>query len=104
MAIRLDLHRELSIALGSGNVYYQPPESVKLKYPCIVYSKDRDRVERADNRHYVVHPQWNLILIEHDPDSDLADGIVDHFNQYCCSIDRRYRADNLYHTAITLYY
>ena len=38
MANRLDLQALLEDLLGSRNVYYQPPESVKMNYPAIVYA------------------------------------------------------------------
>ena len=34
---RNDLQKLLVEVLGSKNVYFQPPESVKMKYPAIVY-------------------------------------------------------------------
>ena len=39
MANRIDLYNLLVGILGTRNVYYQPPESLKLKYPCIVYNR-----------------------------------------------------------------
>ena len=38
---RLALHELLCEKLGSRNVYFQPPESIKMKYPAIVYSRNR---------------------------------------------------------------
>ena len=38
MKTRLELDEELVKILGSKNVYFQPPESLKLNYPAIVYS------------------------------------------------------------------
>ena len=38
MASRLELHEEFCNILGSRSVYFQPPASIKLNYPCIVYS------------------------------------------------------------------
>ena len=40
MASRLDLQTFLEELLESKNVYFQPPESVKMKYPAIVYALD----------------------------------------------------------------
>ena len=40
MASRLDLQTFLEEILESRNVYFQPPESVKMKYPAIVYALD----------------------------------------------------------------
>ena len=40
MMSRERLSAILHEVLGSDNVYYQPPESVKMKYPAIVYTRD----------------------------------------------------------------
>ena len=37
---RLILHDELITLLGSSNVYFQPPTSIKMNYPCIIYKLD----------------------------------------------------------------
>ena len=39
MKTRYELHEFLCEILGSRNVYFQPPESVKMKYPAIVYER-----------------------------------------------------------------
>ena len=35
---RIQLHEKLCSILGSRNVYYDPPENVKMQFDCIVYS------------------------------------------------------------------
>ena len=52
MENRLDLHEELCELLGSRHVYFQPPESIKLIYPCIVYSMSGVLKLNANNRLY----------------------------------------------------
>ena len=37
---RLLFHEVLCEVLGSRNVYFQPPESVKMCYPAIVYARN----------------------------------------------------------------
>ena len=37
MADRKALQADLEQLIGSRNVYYQPPENVKMNYPAIVY-------------------------------------------------------------------
>ena len=49
MASRLDLQTFLEEILESRNVYFQPPESVKMKYPAIVYALDDIENVHADN-------------------------------------------------------
>lgn len=102
MGRRTDLHDELKAMLGTNNCYFQPPESVKMKYPCIVYSRDANYVARADNQAYRQKHRYNLIYITSDPDDQMVDEIEHHFP--LCRFDRFYAADYLNHYSYTLYY
>lgn len=99
---RLNLQSILETILGSDEVHFQPPQSVKLKYPTIIYNKGTPGQRHANNQHYIHVPRYDLMVIERDPDSDLANRILKQFP--CSLFDRKYTADNLYHTAITIYY
>lgn len=101
MASRLDLHEELCEILGSRNVYFQPPESMRLTYPCIVYSKTGVTKFNANNRIYKTDDQYQVITIDHDPDSDIYSRILSRFPM--CRFDRSYTADNLNHNVLTLH-
>lgn len=101
MASRLDLQNQLEKILGSRNVYYQPPESIKLNYPAIIYSLDRIATKPADNTNYIATKRYNLILIDKNPDSDFIEPIL---HMPGCRFDRTYKADNLYHYSFTIYY
>ena len=102
MASRLDLHEELCSVLGSRNVYFQPPESVKMKYPCIRYSSDGVDSVHANNRAYRNVKRYEGVVIDSNPDSVIADKILAHFEM--CSLSPGYTADNLNHFPFTLYY
>jgi len=102
MASRLKLHEELCTILGSRNVYFQPPESVKINYPGIVYSIDGASIKRADNSSYRITNKYSITVIDYDPDSILYSKILSQFSS--CSLDRTYVADNLNHFVLTLYY
>ena len=99
---RLSLHKELIQILGSTNVYFQPPETLKMKYPCIRYTKARPMVNHADNKKYFNKNHYELTVIDTDPDTKIPDLLSEYF-QYC-SIDRYYSADNLTHCSLDLYY
>ncbi len=99
---RLTLHDELISVLGNNNVYFQPPESLKMKYPCIRYKKARPRVEHADDMKYFKKDHYELTVICTDPDIDIGERLTDHFEY--CSIDRQYSSNNLTHIALDLYY
>lgn len=102
MGDRLDLHTELVSILGSDHVYYQPPESVKMVYPCIVYSLNDIDDRNANDSSYKRIRGYSVVLICRDPDTTIVDSILDHFKY--CRYDRRYVADNLYHDAFIIYY
>ena len=71
MASRLDLQTFLEELLESKNVYFQPPESVKMKYPAIVYTLDDIENVHADNRVYSSHRHYSVTVIDYDPDLSL---------------------------------
>ena len=102
MARRLQLHEILCDILGSRNVYFQPPASVFLKYPCIKYTLSGVDARRADNGLYKKVDRYEIIAITSDPDSDIIDKVLTRFPM--CRFDRWYAADNLNHYVFTLYY
>ncbi len=102
MASRLNLHEELCTILGSRNVYYDPPESVKMKYPCIRYSLSGVDKHNASDKRYRSTNRYEVVVIETDADSAIPDKILSHFPM--CSFDTGYTAGNLHHKVYTLYY
>lgn len=102
MASRLNLHEELCALLGARSVYFQPPESVKLTYPCIVYSRSGADVDYAENKMYNMTYQYSVQIISKDPDNDFAEKMMSQFPM--CRYSRRFVMDNLYHDNLTLYY
>lgn len=98
---RLRLHNELLKFVE--NVYYQPPENLKLKYPCIIYNRDTDYRMSANNKKYDNGiKQYNLMVVDLDPDSDLFDRIESYFMMI--QLNQRYVMDNLYHGSFKLYF
>lgn len=101
MASRLQLQTELEELLESKNVYYQPPASVKMSYPAIVYSRNDIRNDFANNDVYSQNRSYEVIVIDKNPDSE----IVDRVSQLpMCRFDRHYTSDNLNHDVFTLFY
>lgn len=98
---RLELQVVLEDILGSENVYFQPPENLKMQYDCIRYSLDDIDVEFANNRPYFLYDRYQVIAIYKNPDSDLPHKIA---MLPMCSHNRHYTADNLNHDVFTLYY
>ena len=102
MKKRLALHEELCGVLGSRNVYFQPPENLKMSYPCIVYKRSEDWIKHANDRRYIIKEGYDLTVISTDPDSEIPDDILEHFDY--CKLDRPFVSDNLNHTTLRLYY
>lgn len=102
MVNRLELQTEFETILGSRNVYFQPPTSVKLKYPCIVYSKSGVDKLNANDKGYRTINKYEVTVIDYDPDSEIYETILMHFPM--CSFDRQFTSDNLNHWVLTLYY
>ncbi len=102
MDSRNELQTNLEAVLGSRNVYFQPPESLKLKYPAIVYELADIMTDRANNKNYIRNHRYTMTLIHTDPDNELKDDLLDAFRH--CSFDRVYAKDNLYHYVYDLYY
>lgn len=100
MKTRLELQSKLEELLGSRNVYYQPPESVKMEYPAIVYKKAGFPSIKADNSLYKENTRYTIIVIDKTPDN----AVIDEIRKLpYCTYDQRYASDNLYHDAMTLY-
>lgn len=101
MKTRLDLQSELEALLGSTNVYYQPPASVRMSYPAIVYSKSRIETDKANNSTYAKRIRYDITVIDKRPDNPVIDKLLE---LPYCSFDRHYTSDNLNHDTLTLYY
>lgn len=99
---RQRLHDLLKGVAGNGvEVYFQPPSNVKLVFPCIKYERSGSRNGFADNQAYRSAKQYQVTVIDRDPDSTLPDtvGALEF-----CQFDRFYTADNLNHWVFTLFF
>lgn len=100
MANRLDLQAKLEVILGSRNVYFDPPESVKMQYDAIRYSRSRIENTFANNSVYKQDDCYEVIAIYRDADSDLP-GKLSMLPM--CRHDRHYVINDLHHDVFTLY-
>lgn len=101
MERRLQLHQILTEILGSENVYFQPPESTRMKYPCIVYQRNDANTKFADDKPYLNTKRYMVTVIDKDPDSEIPDKIA---ALPLCTYDRHHTVDNLNHDVYNLYY
>ena len=102
MARRLQLHEKFCEILGTRNVYFQPPASVKLNYNCIVYKVSNRNDLRADNKRYRNLIAYEVKLIYRNPDSELPEVIMNSFDYIMHN--NTFVVDNLHHDVFTIYY
>jgi len=101
MGRRLDLNTLLTGVLGSTNVYFQPPDSTKMLYPCIVYQRDDAITEFAGNRPYSYTKRYQVTVIDRNPDSEIPDKVA---ALPMCKFNRFFISDNLNHDVFELYF
>lgn len=87
---------------ASNNVYFQPPESIKLNYPCIIYQLESIEVRRADNNIYTRQRQYEITIIDKNPDSEFPDRLLDILPT--ASHRNHFVSDNLYHDVFSIYW
>ena len=95
-----DLQQMFMEILGSQNVYFQPPENTKIKYPCILFELNDVNTRKADDMDYLSNDRYAVTLIHRDPENTVWREIK---KLAYCDLDRIYVADNLYHYVFTLY-
>lgn len=98
---RTELHNLLTNILGSGYVYFQPPETVKMVYPCIVYSLETIGTRHADDLPYMKDRAYAVIIIDKNPDLELVSKMSE---LKLCQFERHYTANNLNHWVFRIYF
>jgi hypothetical protein len=101
MAQRLELQSLLLDILGTEHVYFQPPPTIIMEYPCIVYQRDYVQINYADDYPYKHRKRYLITIIDRNPDSDIPDKVA---QLQMCVFDRFYTADNLNHDVYKLFF
>lgn len=98
---RLKLHEELCSILGSRSVYFQPPESLRMQYPAIVYSRSDIANTHANNDVYQQNIKYKVTVIDGKPDSIITEKLSTF--KYAV-FERHYTSNNLNHDQFTVSY
>ena len=98
---RIELHNVLVDVLGSKHVYFQPPSTVKMDYPCIVYRRNSVQTIFGDDSLYHRRTRYQVMVIDANPDSEIPDKVA---RLSLCSFDRHYTSNNLNHDVYNIYY
>lgn len=81
------------------NVYFQPPESVKIEYPCVIYDLSQIKPMYANDSVYNIHDAYSITYITRKAD-DL--NLAAMATIPCIRHDRTYVSEGLYHHVFTL--
>lgn len=98
---RIQFHEILVNLFGNNNVYYRPPENLKMQYPCIRYKKENVVSTHADNISYRKTDRYQITVIDKKPDNEVIEKILD---LPMSSFETHYESDNLNHDVIVVYY
>ncbi len=99
---RIELQYELESTLGSTNVYFQPPESINIKYPAIIYERSGIQNVHADNSVYTGSCVYRIIVIDPDPTSEIVEKVSKQYPTI--KYNRHYVINKLNHDVFLLYY
>lgn len=101
---RIQLHEKLCSILGSRNVYYDPPENVKMQYDCIVYSLSQVNQVYANNFTYALAPGYLITIITRTPEAQtrIVDELMKMFPY--AGWDRAYVTDHFHHAVVSIYF
>jgi len=83
------------------HVYFQPPENIRMAYPCIIYSRDGVSSDHANNELYRHAKRYQVTVVDRDPDTEIADKV--EALQYA-AFERSFPADDLNHYVFTLFF
>lgn len=101
MASRLQLQGKFEELLGTRNVYYEPPENLRMSYPAIRYVRSKIESKAANNAAYLISNCYEVTVIASDPDNPVINKLL---ALPMCKHNRHYKADGLNHDTFTLYY
>lgn len=99
---RHELHNILKEVMDGNMVVFEPPESVKLVYPCLIYHRDHIDIRNASDRPYKTKRSYRVTIIDRDPDSIFPDRLIENFDMI--KYNQHYEYDNLSHDVFTIYF
>lgn len=98
---RLQLHEQLVAILGNNNAYFQPPASVHIVYPCVIYNIGNGDVKYANNSVYSYTHSYDVTFIFKKPNTDIIEEVLTAIPM--SSLERVYVADNLNHYVFRIF-
>lgn len=95
------VHEHIQDITGYGDrVYYNPPPSLKMQYPCIVYNLANLAARHADNIPYKFHDMYSVTHIYTKTEQEAVSRKLREQPGFL--YDRSFVLDNLHHDVFTL--
>lgn len=98
---RIQFSNMLKEVTGCNNLYFQPGANITMKYPAIVYARNKFDNTSADNIVYMQNVEYSVTVIDSNPDSDIVLAVS---QIPTARHDRNYKSDNLNHDVFTIIY
>lgn len=99
---KVDRLQEILEGLPSvAKAYFQPPENIKMTYPCIVYERDYESSLFANNALYRHLDRYQLTVIDQDSESPILPELR---RLPYVSFVRHFTEDDLHHDIFNLYF
>lgn len=92
---RESLHDVLLNTIGTTSVYFQPPPSISMKYPAIVYKLSKIQSKYASDSRYNTTREYQVTIIDKSPISPIVDRLLQ--NIVTCEHTSHFCSDNLNH-------
>lgn len=104
---RHKLHDELKALnaekeLGVKTILFQPPPSVQMEYPAIIYTRKSTYTTNADNYTYTGTTFYQIEVVDPNPDSPIVPALLNKFQMI--KHVNNFKVSNLNHDVFDLYY
>jgi len=100
MKTRIKLQKFLEKVAAPYHVYFQPPDSLYIDYPCVIYHLSNVKNLYANNNIYKQDKFYELIIVDSNPDSIL-------FEKFCklpmCKFKNFYVSESLNHFVFDIF-
>lgn len=97
---RMKLKEQLEELLGTEHVYFQPPENLKMSYPCFVYERRTGDNANANDSVYRFTQTYDLTYISKNPDDGMVEKVMRKFPGV--RYDRHFTYGNIHHDTFYL--
>jgi len=84
-----------------ATLYIQPPEGMKMTYPCIAITRDSGDTKFADNAPFRHQKRYTLTAIDEDPEGPWYDLLASLPRS---KHNRSFPAENLNHDVFTMFF